>query len=365
MATVWLALRADVRRRWRALVSLALLLGLAGGVVLTAAAGARRTDTAYPRLLSWANASQVEVTSRRARSGVLRRASPAAAGRGGGDGESVHRRAAGTARPARQPGGGARPAPDGTYGATVDRVKILAGRMFSPGAAGRGGDRPADSPAMDAPARPATRCTWLGDPVPADTPQGTGPQAAAFPLDLPGDGHRRSSTTRWCPSPRPTASHWSCSAPGSPAPPWLRALMFRRLDRLPGCRRGAAAARRGPGRVHRHRPGRWSSRYPARANGSFTAFVDLSAEITATERAIRPQAVALAIFAALAGVISLAVLGQLLARQLALDSAEFPILRAFGMTRRSLLALVRGPARPGHGRRRRSWRSRSRWPPRR
>ena len=37
--------------------------------------------------------------------------------------------------------------------------------------------------------------------------------------------------------------------------------------------------------------------------------------------------------------ISLAVLGQLLARQLALDSAEFPILRAFGMTRRSLLAL--------------------------
>ena len=46
MATVWLALRADVRRRWRALVSLALLLGLAGGVVLIAAAGARRTDTA-------------------------------------------------------------------------------------------------------------------------------------------------------------------------------------------------------------------------------------------------------------------------------------------------------------------------------
>ena len=26
--------------------------------------------------------------------------------------------------------------PDGTYGATVDRVKILQGRMFSPGAAG-------------------------------------------------------------------------------------------------------------------------------------------------------------------------------------------------------------------------------------
>jgi hypothetical protein len=61
MAPVWFALRAGMRRRWRALVSLALLLGLAGGVVLTAAAGARRTDTAYPRLLTWAGASQVTV----------------------------------------------------------------------------------------------------------------------------------------------------------------------------------------------------------------------------------------------------------------------------------------------------------------
>src|ERR1700735_5929079 len=61
METVWLALRADLRQRWRALLSLALLLGLIGGVVLTAAAGARRTDTAYPRLLSWANATQVEL----------------------------------------------------------------------------------------------------------------------------------------------------------------------------------------------------------------------------------------------------------------------------------------------------------------
>ena len=134
MATVWLALRADVRRRWRALVSLALLLGLAGGVVLIAAAGARRTDTAYPRLLSWANASEVEVTPGEPRSGVLRRASPAAAGRGGGDGESVHHRAAGTAAvPDTQLE--ALPARTGAYGATVDRVKILEGRMFSPGAA--------------------------------------------------------------------------------------------------------------------------------------------------------------------------------------------------------------------------------------
>ena len=62
MPTVWLRLRADVRLRWRALAALALLLGLVGGVVLTAAAGARRTDTAYPRLLTWANAAQVTIS---------------------------------------------------------------------------------------------------------------------------------------------------------------------------------------------------------------------------------------------------------------------------------------------------------------
>ena len=61
MGSVWLGLRADFRRRWRPLAALALLLGLVGGVVLTAAAGARRTDTAYPRLLEWARAAQVDI----------------------------------------------------------------------------------------------------------------------------------------------------------------------------------------------------------------------------------------------------------------------------------------------------------------
>ena len=39
MGSTWLALRADLRVRWRAMAGLALLLGLIGGVVLTAAAG--------------------------------------------------------------------------------------------------------------------------------------------------------------------------------------------------------------------------------------------------------------------------------------------------------------------------------------
>ena len=81
-----------------------------------------------------------------------------------------------------------------------------------------------------------------------------------------------------------------------------------------------------------------AARYP-QAQGSHTVVVNLADEIAATQRAIRPQAVALAVFAGLAGLISLAVIGQLLARQLSLEAAEFPVLRAIGMTPRSLLAL--------------------------
>ena len=48
---------------------------------------------------------------------------------------------------------------------------------------------------------------------------------------------------------------------------------------------------------------------------------------------------ALALFAGLAGVIALAIIVQLLGRQLTLDSADFPVLRALGMTRGGLAGL--------------------------
>jgi hypothetical protein len=52
MGSVAIVFRAWLRHRWRPTLTLALLLGFIGGVVLSAAAGARRTDTAYPRVLS-------------------------------------------------------------------------------------------------------------------------------------------------------------------------------------------------------------------------------------------------------------------------------------------------------------------------
>ena len=61
MAAVWALVRARLRERRRALVGLALLVGVASGAVMAAAIGARRTDTAYARLLAVTRADDAEV----------------------------------------------------------------------------------------------------------------------------------------------------------------------------------------------------------------------------------------------------------------------------------------------------------------
>ena len=48
---VWMRLRADARRRWRAWLGVVVLVGLFGGIVTATAAGARRTDDAYSRFV--------------------------------------------------------------------------------------------------------------------------------------------------------------------------------------------------------------------------------------------------------------------------------------------------------------------------
>ena len=58
---VALWVRADWRRRSRALVALALLAGLAGAVVLIAVAGARRTATSFERLAGDSRSADVLV----------------------------------------------------------------------------------------------------------------------------------------------------------------------------------------------------------------------------------------------------------------------------------------------------------------
>jgi len=335
MATVWLALRADVRRQWRALLGLVLLLGLAGGVVLTAAAGARRTDTAYPRLLSWANASQAVVNPSYPDPGyyaALTRLPQVAALAT----VNQYTLALPSSHGAPDSQVEVLSSPNGAYGVSVDRVKVLQGRMFSAASADEAVIDPQFA-AMEH-VRPGDTLRMLV--IPGNTPQGPDLKLASpldirvtavgvfdnqivpvtatnsLPLILLSPGFTR--TAAGLPPPTPTAYSRTSAF----------YIAWAAVRLRPGADPAAfiTAART------------LEKRYP-QADGSFTIFNNLSGQTAATERGIRPEAVALAIFAALAGLISLAVLGQLLARQLAIDAAEFPILRAFGVTRRSLLAL--------------------------
>src|SRR6266536_3604134 len=48
-------LRSEIRARWRSWLGLALLIGLTGEAAVAAAAGARSTETAYPRFVQAQN----------------------------------------------------------------------------------------------------------------------------------------------------------------------------------------------------------------------------------------------------------------------------------------------------------------------
>ncbi len=53
MAAVWVRARVELRRRWRATVVLAVLVGLAGGATIAGVAGARRTASAMDRFVAY------------------------------------------------------------------------------------------------------------------------------------------------------------------------------------------------------------------------------------------------------------------------------------------------------------------------
>jgi hypothetical protein len=328
MATVWLLLRADLRHRWRALLGLALLLGFVGGVVLTAAAGAWRTDTVYPRLMAWSNASQVDIvpqgTGQNGYYTALARL-PQIESMGIGQLDQA-------ALPSdRDTAVQLASSPDASFGVRTDRVRVLAGHLFDPHAAGQAMiDQ--DMAAAEH-LKPGGTVRVLV--VPNDPATGTPDFAKAVPvaflvtaivafdpqIEIADGGYGAPTVLASAPfaaTPIARAASYGDEAavrlrPGAAVPQFTAAA--------------SALARRYAGTPSR--PG----------TGGRVDVVSPADQIAALEQSVRPQAVALAAFAALAGLIALAVLSQLLSRQLALDAAELPVLRAIGATRGALAAL--------------------------
>lgn len=325
MAGTWLrlALRAELRRHWRPMLMLAMLLGLTGGVVLTAAAGAERTSTAYPRLLQWAHASQLDLVSDSGTPAAFYRRLRALPGVAAISRSAYYD----TLLPA-TPG---RPqlsvatwaSPDGTMGVTMDRVKVLAGRPFAVGRTGAAMVDP-QLAARDH-LRPGSTLRLLVVPSSA---AGIADPRRAVPMTF-----RVTAIVvldnEVVPADAVAAQPTALLSPDFTSTPAARAASFGD--------QAAVRLRPGASRPRFVRAAAALARdYPA-ARG--LNVVDLADQATATERAIRPQAVALAAFAAATGLIALAVLGQLLARQLALDAVEYPALRALGVTRAGRAAL--------------------------
>jgi ABC-type antimicrobial peptide transport system permease subunit len=329
METVWLSLRADLRTRWRALLSLALLLGLIGGVVLTAAAGARRTETAYPRLLSWANASQVQLIPAANDYpadfyAALAKLSQVAAM----DTEVLYQVTLPTATHAYTNQVYASSSPGHAMGVSLDKAKILAGRPFDPHAPGQAMIDP-QLAALEH-VGPGGTLRLLGVPnYPGnDTADFAKRVLVSFRVTAivafdnqiaPIGGGSGSGNIE------PTALVSSFPVPGA-----VTTMSYGNAANVklkPGAT-VASLTRAATALALRYKD----------TNGQVLVISDAD-QVAATQQAIRPQAIALAAFAALAGLVALAVMGQLLSRQLALDAAEFPVLRAIGATRGSLVAL--------------------------
>jgi len=61
MSAVWIRAMNELRARWRAWLAIALMVGIAGGVSMTGAEGARRSDTAVPRFLAYSGATHADI----------------------------------------------------------------------------------------------------------------------------------------------------------------------------------------------------------------------------------------------------------------------------------------------------------------
>ena len=61
MNAIWMRARNELARRRRGWIAISLMVAVAGGVVMAAAEGARRSDTAVPRFLAYAGATHADI----------------------------------------------------------------------------------------------------------------------------------------------------------------------------------------------------------------------------------------------------------------------------------------------------------------
>ena len=302
-----------LRARWRGWAVFVLLVAVAGGAVLAAVAGALRTDSAYPRFLQASNASQVLV-------------SPAGTGLGG------YYKAL-----ARVPGVTAveplavlntlapvqvvAPA-DRRLQHVIDTPKVLVGRLPSPDRAGEiavdqngaaslhlhvGSTLVLRAVRSDGPPGPARGRTLRERVVGVVVTRSSVKPISAFdkiPMILASTALMRQLGPNYL------------VADGA-------AIKLQPGTTVDGFRRHAEALAR---------------RFPETQLQEQLFVADQSMQAAAVERAIRPEAVALALFALVLTGTALLIIGQVAARLMAAGSADNPTLAALGATRAQMMS---------------------------
>jgi ABC-type antimicrobial peptide transport system permease subunit len=310
----------ELRARWLGWVALALLVGLAGGVVFTAVAGARRTDSAYPRFLAGSKASDVLI-------------GPAGPGFGGYDEALAGLPGVAAIAPivvlqAEPVGPGGKldmtatvSAPlDGRFGHTLEIPKMLAGRQPNP-------DRPGEVMIDQVAAQ--NLHAWVGSRLKMGAVAGS---------DL---RHIRWLSERVVGVMVDRGSVVPVNDLDKASTIIASKALFREL----GSRYAGA-----DGAYMKLRPGYTVSKISSEAQalaldrkyrattGGQIFVADETAQAATVERSIRPQAVALGLFALILAVTALLVVGQAASRQLLAASRDNGALSALGMTRGQLLA---------------------------
>jgi len=325
-------LRTELRTHLRATVALIVLVGLGGGVVLATAAGARRTDTAFPRFRRASRAADVLISpqatglkgfyARIERLPEVERAAAAAGvflfalGPSGPDPNLINAIAA----------------VDGRFGHSIYRPKVIEGRLPRP-------DQPLEAmvnrfAAQRLHLHPGSTLRMISfrERPPNDPSKVRPSDYTVLTMTITGVGVLPDDVVPVAqldaqPSLLATPAYFRKYADPN-------ALGFDGL--FVQLRSGASVSR-----FHKE-VDRIALRHKQEIGGNYF-FADEADHTARVQRAIRPQSIALAFFALLAAATALLAIGQILARQLFLDAGEYPILRGLGMTRSDLavLAIVR------------------------
>jgi ABC-type antimicrobial peptide transport system permease subunit len=314
LATV-LRLRAELRARWRAWAFIGLLIALAGGVVLTTAAGARRTASAYSRYLAMSHGADLLVSPDQTGFPHFYRALSKSSGAtvvpligyGAASVERAHEPILIVA------------SPNVRFGTTVDRPKVVAGRLP------RSSDpsevlvdtTTAKLLGVRAGSRLSLRIARRDEELPS-------PADDVVKVRVVGVGVTRDNVVpvnalATAPTILATQAFTHRFGPDHYAFDGADVFLARGESKAQ-----FSAATQGVARQFSE-------------TGGNVQIADEAEQAAKVNHAIHPEAVALALFSALTLLTALFAIGQLLARQLFMASADHGVLRALGMTRWQLV----------------------------